>query len=122
MTFRSLRDYCLSKPGATEDFPFGEETLVFRVMGKIFALTGIERLPLAVNLKCDPERAVELRDRWPAVQPGYHMNKAHWNTVELDGSIPADEVREMIDHSYERVVSGLKKADRERLEALTRGR
>jgi len=120
MTFRSLRDYCLSKPGATEDFPFGEETLVFRVMGKIFALTGVESLPLSVNLKCDPEWAVELRDRWPAVQPGYHMNKAHWNTVELDGSIPADEVREMIDHSYERVVAGLKKADRQRLEALTR--
>jgi predicted DNA-binding protein (MmcQ/YjbR family) len=120
MTFKALRDYCRSKPGAVEEFPFGEETLVFKVMGKIFALTGVERLPLAVNLKCDPDLAVELRDRWPAVQPGYHMNKTHWNTVELDGSIPADKVREMIDHSYGLVVAGLKKAERQRLEELTR--
>lgn len=120
MTFRALREYLLSKPGATEDFPFGEETLVLRVMGKIFALTNVEKLPLAVNLKCDPDLAVELRDRWPAVQPGYHMNKAHWNTVELDGSIPADKVREMIDHSYGLVVAGLKKSERQRLEEITR--
>jgi len=120
MTFKALRDYCRSKPGTTEEFPFGEETLVFKVMGKIFALTGVERLPLAVNLKCDPDLAVELRDRWPAVQPGYHMNKAHWNTVELDGSIPAEKVREMIDHSYGLVVAGLKKAERQRLEEITR--
>ncbi|HEX2189906.1 MAG TPA: MmcQ/YjbR family DNA-binding protein [Longimicrobiaceae bacterium] len=120
MDFRTLRDHCLGKPGATEDFPFGEEVLVFRVMGKIFALTNVERLPLTVNLKCDPELAVELRDRWPAVQPGYHMNKAHWNTVELDGSIPAANVREMVDHSYARVVAGLKRAERERLARLTR--
>jgi predicted DNA-binding protein (MmcQ/YjbR family) len=120
MTFKALRDYCRSKPGAVEEFPFGEETLVFKVMGKIFALTGVERLPLAVNLKCDPDLAVELRDRWPAVQPGYHMNKAHWNTVELDSSIPADKVREMIDHSYGLVVAGLKRSERQRLEELTR--
>jgi predicted DNA-binding protein (MmcQ/YjbR family) len=119
MTFKQLRDYCLSKKGTTEDFPFGEEVLVFRVVGKIFALTNVEKLPLAVNLKCDPELAVELRDRYPAVQPSYHMNKTHWNTVELDGSIPAAKVREMIDHSYERVVASLKREERRKLEQVT---
>jgi predicted DNA-binding protein (MmcQ/YjbR family) len=118
MNFRQLRDHCLAKKGATEDFPFGEEVLVFRVMGKIFALTGVEKLPLSVNLKCDPDRAVELRDRWPEVQPGYHMNKTHWNTVELDGSIPDRDVREMIDHSYELVAASLKKREREALSRL----
>ena len=81
----------------------------------MFALTSIEALPLSVSLKCDPDRAVELRDRYPAVQPGYHLNKTHWNTVELDGSVPAWEVRAWIDHSYELVVQSLKRADREAL-------
>src|SRR5690606_21110433 len=99
-------------------FPFGDEVLVFKVMGKMFALTSIERLPLSVSLKCDPERAVLLRERYPAVQPGYHLNKAHWNTVELDGTVPDGTIRSWIDESYELVVRSLKRADRE---ALLRG-
>lgn len=118
MNFRTLRDHCLAKSGATEDQPFGEDVLVFRVMGRMFALTNLQRLPLDVNLKCDPEWAAELRDRFPAVQPGYHMNKQHWNTVELDGSLDDEMVRRMIDHSYERVVSGLRKREREALERM----
>ena len=115
MTFDALRAYCLSMKGATEDMPFGEDVLVFRVMSRLFALTGLDAHPQTVNLKCDPEWALELRARYEAVQPGYHMNKKHWNTVVLDGSIPLDEVREMIDHSYDLVVRSLKKAEREAL-------
>ena len=118
MTFESLRDYCLRKNGVTEDFPFGETRLVLRVMGKMFALVAIDAVPLSVNLKCDPERAIELRDRFDAVQPGYHQNKKHWNTVTIDGSIPNRELTEMIDHSYELVVKGLKKAEREALATM----
>ncbi len=115
MNFAQLHAYCLSKPGAEETFPFGETALVFKVKGKMFALTDIERLPLSVSLKCDPARAVELRERYAAVQPGYHLSKAHWNTVELDGSVTDDEVREWIDHSYDLVVAGLRRVDREAL-------
>ena len=115
MNIESLRAHCLSKKGATEDFPFDEDTLVFRVMGKIFALMGLEWVPVGINLKCDPEWAVELRERYGAVQPGYHMNKKHWNTVTCDGTIPDSEIRDMIDHSYDLIVKGLKKADREAL-------
>ncbi len=112
----ALREYCLSKKAATEDTPFGEDTLVFRVCDKMFALTGINSIPPRVNLKCDPERAVALREQYDAVIPGYHMNKKHWNTVILDGTIPADEIRELVDHSYELIVKGLKKSQREELE------
>jgi predicted DNA-binding protein (MmcQ/YjbR family) len=115
MNFRELREHCLSKHGAAETFPFGESVLVFKVAGKMFALTDIDRLPLSVSLKCDPARAVELRDRYLAVQPGYHLNKTHWNTVDLDGSVPAREVREWIDHSYDLVVHSLRRADRDAL-------
>lgn len=115
MTFRELRDHCLSLPGAEETFPFGEDVLVFKVAGKMFALTSLERLPLSVSLKCDPDRAVELRASYPSVLPGYHLSKRHWNTVELDGSIPAHEVRGWIDDSYRLVVAGLRRADREAL-------
>jgi predicted DNA-binding protein (MmcQ/YjbR family) len=112
----SIRRYCLLKGRLiTEDFPFGEETLVIKVAGKAFVLADITGDPPAINLKCDPERALELRAQYDAVQPGYHMNKKHWNTVVVDGSIPDDEILGMIDHSYERVVAGLGKADRERL-------
>jgi predicted DNA-binding protein (MmcQ/YjbR family) len=113
MTFRELREHCLSKHGAEETFPFGETVLVFKVAGKMFALTSLDRLPFSVSLKCDPERAVEIRERYPAVQPGYHLNKTHWNTVELDGSVSAAEVRGWIDHSYDLVVKSLRRADRE---------
>src|SRR5690349_21165784 len=118
MTLESLRDYCLGLKAVTEDMPFGEEVLAFRVMGKIFALLAITALPPSINLKCDPERAVELRDRFEGVLPGYHMNKKHWNTVMLDGTVPDRDVREMIEHSYELIVKGLKKAEREELATM----
>ncbi|MGB8490782.1 MAG: MmcQ/YjbR family DNA-binding protein [Bacteroidales bacterium] len=100
MDIESLREYCISKKDATESFPFGEETLVFKVAGKIFALVNLGG-DLSVNLKCDPEKALELRERYGAVTPGYHMNKKYWNTVLLDGSVPDREVFSWIDHSYD---------------------
>lgn len=118
-TFSELYDYCTAKPGAIEGYPFGEGTLVFKVAGRIFALTSPERLPPTVNLKCNPEQAVELRERYNAVQPGYHMNKQHWNTVTLDGSIPSAELRKMVDHSYALVVASLPK--KVRLELREKG-
>ncbi|MFU8802192.1 MAG: MmcQ/YjbR family DNA-binding protein [Bradymonadaceae bacterium] len=107
-----IREYCLAKPGVTEDFPFDEDTLVFRVVNKLFLLTNLERHPPAINLKCDPELAMELRERYAAVLPGYHMSKKHWNTVVLDGTIEVPEIYAWIDLSYELVVKGLKKAER----------
>jgi predicted DNA-binding protein (MmcQ/YjbR family) len=86
-----LRDYCLKKKGVTEGLPFGEDTLVYKVMSKIFMITGFD-VPLGMNLKCDPELGIELRERYEAVQPGYHMNKKHWNTIVLDGTIPPKEI------------------------------
>ncbi|AQG79772.1 MmcQ/YjbR family DNA-binding protein [Spirosoma montaniterrae] len=116
MNPESLRDYCLTKPGVTESFPFDEVTLVFKVGGKIFALLDTESRPTTINLKCDPERAAQLREEFDAVQPGYHMNKTHWNTVLLNGSVRTSDVQEWIDHSYELVRSRLPKAVRESLE------
>jgi len=108
VTAEDVRKYCLGKKGKiTEGFPFGEDALVFEVNGKVFLLLMIDDRPLSVNLKCDPVFAIELRERYEAVRPGYHMNKKHWNTVTLDGSIPPLEIRKMIDHSYELVVRGL---------------
>ena len=101
--------HILSKPGTEETLPFGPDTLVYKVGGKMFALTSPDDFPPALNLKCDPARALELRDAHPAIAPGYHMNKRHWNTLTLDGSVPAKLVRELIDHSYELVVAGLPK-------------
>jgi predicted DNA-binding protein (MmcQ/YjbR family) len=115
MNTETLRDYCLTRTGATESFPFGEETLVFKVGGKIFALMDTESRPTTINLKCDPERAVQLREQFSAVVPGYHMNKTHWNTVTLDGSIRNSDVQDWIDHSYELVRKSLPKAIREQL-------
>lgn len=114
-----LRDYCLSKPGVTEDFPFDEDTLAFRVMEKIFALTNLENFPPRVNLKCDPEKAIELRAEYQSIAPGYHMNKRHWNTVTLDGELNSELVAELIDHSYELVVAGLTRAKRDALSELS---
>jgi predicted DNA-binding protein (MmcQ/YjbR family) len=105
-----FREYCLSKPGATEDMPFGEDVLVFRVSGKMFALAPLDEVPATANLKCDPDLALELRDRYEQVQPGYHMNKKHWNTVEIDSGIPDAELRKMIDHSYDLVANSLPKS------------
>ena len=115
MDLESFREYCLSKPGATEDMPFGEDVLVFRVGGKMFALAALDEIPTTTNLKCDPDLALELRDRYEQVQPGYHMNKKHWNTVEIDSEIPEAELREMIDHSYKLVVKRLPSAKRQLL-------
>jgi predicted DNA-binding protein (MmcQ/YjbR family) len=103
MDLEQFREYCLSKPGATEGTPFGPDTLVFKVGGKIFAITALDEVPARANLKCDPDLALELRDRYEQVRPGYHMNKKHWNTVEIDAVIPDIEIRKMIDHSYDLV-------------------
>jgi predicted DNA-binding protein (MmcQ/YjbR family) len=115
MDFGNFREYCLRKKGCTEDTPFDETTLVFRVGGKIFALTDMESLPFQCNLKCDPEKAEELRERYDSITPGYHMNKKHWNTVISDNSFPDTLFRELIDHSYELVFISLKKSDRQRI-------
>jgi len=120
MHIEQLREYCLSLPGTTEELPFGPDTLVFKVMGKMFAACPLDT-GKSVNLKCDPEWAVELREEWEEIQPGYHMNKKHWNTVSLLGRLPGKLVRELIDHSYGLVVKSLKKADREALEQLREG-
>jgi predicted DNA-binding protein (MmcQ/YjbR family) len=117
MNIETLRRYCLSKPGCTEDFPFDEETLVFRVRGKIYCLVSLESIPLQFNLKCDPLRAIELREEYDAVQPGYHMNKKHWNTVVMNGSIPSRVIREMIDDSYTLIFESLPKRLRNELDA-----
>ena len=110
LSLNDIRDYCLKKEGKIEeDFPFDEETLVIKVRGKIFLLAGVLEQPVSMNLKCDPERAKELRAQYEEVKPGYHMNKKHWNTVTADGSIPDDEILRMIDHSYELVSAGLPK-------------
>ena len=109
MTHERLRTLCLAQPAATEDLPFGESTLVFRVGGKIFALLALDAHPARINLKCDPERAVELREQYEAVQPGYHMNKQHWNTVVCDGSVPGEEIADMIAHAYGLVRASLPK-------------
>lgn len=116
LNIEQIREYCLRRPGEiTEEFPFDEDTLAFKVHGKIFLLTSLSQRPLSVNLKCDPELAVTLRKRYEAVQPGYHMNKKHWNTVVIDGGISRKEVLEMIDHSYDQVVRGLSKSVRDEL-------
>jgi predicted DNA-binding protein (MmcQ/YjbR family) len=115
MNIEEFREYCLSKKGVTEAFPFDEQTLVFKVGGKMFALTDIDSRPLSFNLKCDPERAVQLREQYSSVQPGYHMNKKHWNTVVADGSVNRSRLLEWIDHSYELIVASLPKAQRQAL-------
>jgi predicted DNA-binding protein (MmcQ/YjbR family) len=111
-----FREYCLTKPGATEGMPFGEGVLVFKVETKMFALISLDEVPPTANLKCDPDRALELRDRYEEVQPGYHMNKRHWNTIELSGGIPPAELRKMIDHSYELVVASLPRSVRAKIQ------
>ncbi|GGU40949.1 MmcQ/YjbR family DNA-binding protein [Streptomyces lavendofoliae] len=115
MTPGELRAFCLTFNGAVEDFPFGPETSVFKVEGKMFALSALDARPLTVNLKCDPEIALRLRAEHPAVVPGWHMNKRHWNTVSVAG-LPARLVRELVEDSYDLVVAGLPKATRLRLD------
>ena len=117
MTPARLRTLCLSFNAAVEDFPFNPETSVFKVGGKLFALSTLDRRPLTVNLKCDPEDAVRLRAGHPGlIVPGYHMNKRHWNTVTADGSLPDRLVRELVEDSYDLVVAGLPRAERLRLD------
>lgn len=112
MDIETLQRYCLSKKAVTEDFPFGDTTIVFRVKGKIFLLAGLDRSPLQFNVKCDPEKAIELREQYDAIQPGYHMNKKHWNTIIADGRLSTSLLKELIDHSYDLVVQSLPKKDR----------
>ncbi|MCL6733601.1 MULTISPECIES: MmcQ/YjbR family DNA-binding protein [Streptomyces] len=117
MTPDELRAFCLSFDEAVEDFPFRPEISVFKVLGKMFALSWTEQRPLKVNLKCDPEDAVRLRGEHPGlIAPGYHMNKRHWNTVTVDGDLPDAVVRELIEDSYDLVVAGLPRAERLRLD------
>ena len=112
MNTETFREYCLAKFGVAETTPFGEEHLVFKIGGKIFAILALDEIPARANLKCDPDLALELRDRYEQVTPGYHMNKKHWNTVEIDSGIAESELRKMIDHSYELVLKSLPKAKR----------
>ena len=108
MDIEQLRDYCLSKPGTEECLPFGPDNLVFKVNSKMFLLASLDENPLRFNAKCDPEKAIELREEFPAIIPGYHMNKQHWNTVIIDGTLKTDLLHELIDHSYN-LIAGKKK-------------
>lgn len=112
MTLESLYTYCASLPGAEETFPFGPDTLVMKVGGKMFALVGLESMPMLVNLKCDPERALELRASYEGIEPGWHMSKIHWNSVYLASDVPAELIRELVRHSYDLVVASLPAAKR----------
>ena len=119
MNIEILRDYCLTKKGVTEELPFGPDTLVFKVRGKIFALTGLDEVPLKINLKCDPEKVTELREGYPEnILPGYHMNKRHWNTIIPDAGLPKSLIFGLIDHSYELVLLSLPKKVQKELEGL----
>ena len=115
MNIETLREYCLSKPCVEESLPFGPDTLVFKVSGKMFLLTGLDEVQLSFNVKCDPEKAVELRENYACVLPGYHMNKQHWNTIVVDGSVSVKQLKEWIDHSYELVKASLPKKLRDKL-------
>lgn len=108
MNIEIFRTYCLAKKGVTEDFPFGEQTIVFKVLGKMFALANVDLFE-SINLKCDPERAIELRETYQGVLPGYHMNKKHWNTVLVNNDVPEKLIFELIDHSYKLVIKSLPK-------------
>ena len=117
MNLEIIRTFCLKKKGVSETLPFNEDTPVYKVMGKMFLLSSLTP-PVSINIKCDPELAVELREKYDAVTPGYHMNKVHWNTVLLDGSVPDKYILEWIDLSYKLVTSTLSKKDREALNLL----
>jgi len=110
MNVEEIEAYCLAKTDVEEGFPFGEETLVFKVRGKIFLLVGLLSDPLQFNAKCDPERAIELREQYNCIIPGYHMNKQHWNSVIIDNTLSKKQLKELIDHSYDLVSYGKAKA------------
>ena len=118
MELETLRKALLNKKASTEELPFGPDALVFKVKRKIFAIVAWQNSPLFISLKCEPNHAIALRTMFPAVKPGYHLNKEHWNTVILDGSLPDREIIGMINHSYDQVVKGLKKTDRINLEKI----
>lgn len=115
MNIENLRIYCVSKEYVTESFPFDESTLVFKVADKMFALTSLVKLPHTMNVKCDPEIAIELRERYSAVKAGYHMNKKHWNTIVLQGDMSTVELKKWIDHSYDLVIKSLTKKKQKEL-------
>lgn len=117
MNIEQVREYCLSLKGVTEDMPFGDDTVVFRVYQKIFALVSLSGDNM-VNLKCDPARAIELREEYEAITPGYHMNKAHWNSLQLDGSLRIELIKELIGHSYQLIVESLPKVKQEELKRI----
>jgi len=120
MDILTYRDYCISFPGVTEDFPFDETTLVFKVLGKMFALCDIDKFE-SVNLKCDPVKAIQLREEYPnIVNPGYHMNKKHWNTVSIQSGLPDDLIKEWTRDSYNLVVEKIPKKDRRKLDSLSK--
>ena len=116
MNIEEIREYCLSKPAVTEGLPFNDTALVFKVVGKMFALLDLSEEARGLTLKCDPELAIELREQHSEVTPAWHFNKTHWNTVDPTGSVLADKIKEWIDHSYDLVVKGLKRADRKVLD------
>ena len=118
----ALRSWCLARPGVTEELPFGPMTTVFKVEGKVFALSALDRTPLEISLKCEPALAEELRRDHAAIRPGYHLNKRHWNTVLCDGSLPDQMVLDMVEDSYDLVVEGLPRRTRERLGWSSGGR
>lgn len=118
MHIESFRDLCLSKPGTTEEMPFGNDTLVFKVLSKIYALTDINEFS-RISLKCDPERAVRLREQYDSVIPGYHLNKKHWNTILIDGHLSDPQLVELIDHSYDLVRASLPAGKKEQLKNMT---
>jgi predicted DNA-binding protein (MmcQ/YjbR family) len=115
MDIEQLRDYCLSKKSVEETTPFGPDTLVYKVGGKLFMLFGLDNEPLRFNVKCEPEKALELREEFSCVQPGYHMNKKHWNTIVVDGTVSKKQLMQWIDDSYELVINSLSKKIREAL-------
>jgi predicted DNA-binding protein (MmcQ/YjbR family) len=115
MNIEELRAYCLGKKAVTEGLPFGEDTLVFKVGDKMFLLVGLDDNPLEFNVKCEPEKAIELRDRYSCVKPGFHMNKTYWNTIVMDGSVGDKMLKEWIDHSYNQIVQSLPKKEREKI-------
>lgn len=121
MNIEELHDYCLTKKGVTENFPFDDVTLVFKVMGKMFALVGLdswEKGETKINLKCNPERSLELREQYESINPGWHMNKKHWNTITLNNDVSDKLAFELIDHSYELIIKGLTKKLQEELKAM----
>lgn len=115
MHIEDIREYCLGKKSVSESFPFDDKTLVFKVMNKMFLLANTEAIPLRINLKCEPSKALEYRELYESVQPGYHMNKKHWNTVIIDGNVPDEELIDWINQSYDLVVKTLKKSDQLKL-------